>query len=593
MKYPSKIVQSLFCFWFFYIQVFAQTNILSTSNEAEKIMTGDYDPNIYKPSVIISDPSIIVAGIINEVSSDSLKSYLLQLSTYNNRNTGSDTSSDITGIGAARRWAFSMFQRFSSENQNRLIPSYLQFNQTICNVTQHRNIFSVLPGLDTSNHSIIIIEAHIDSRCKTLCDSLCRAEGMEDNGSGTALVMELARVMSKYCFNNTIVFLLTIGEEQGLYGAYAFADYVTNKGINVKMVLNNDIVGGIICGKTSSPPSCPGENDIDSTQVRIFSFGKLYSIHKGLARFITVQYLEEIYPLIKVPMAISLMDAEDRTGRGGDHIPFKNNGIPSVRFTSANEHGNANSSDSTYTDRQHTENDILGADTNNDGILDSFYVDFNYLNRNTVINGVSAGMAAIGTRTPTVSYVNDNNGITVSVLTETQYLYYRVGVRTIHNDFDAVYVFKDSLTFVIPNIQKDSTYYICIASADSNGIESLFTKEVRYKALGNGPIFINSVTTKSELTKKIKMLQNIPNPFSSSTVIPVVVNTPLNFSDAYILVSNLMGQPVTKINANLKIGNNTINIDRNNFRNGIYNYSLVVDGKVLQTEKMLIIKNKN
>lgn len=74
-------------------------------------------------------------------------------------------------------------------------------------------------------------------------------------------------------FDKTLVFLVTIGEEQGLHGADAFASYVQSRNIPLKAVLNNDIVGGIICGQTASAPGCPGLNSVDSTQVRLFSFG--------------------------------------------------------------------------------------------------------------------------------------------------------------------------------------------------------------------------------------------------------------------------------------------------------------------------------
>jgi Zn-dependent M28 family amino/carboxypeptidase len=123
-----------------------------------------------------------------------------------------------------------------------LIPSYFQFERNICGVIQHRNIIAVLPGTDTTNHEVIVIEGHMDSRCENECDITCQAQGIEDNASGSALVLELARVMSKCTYKNTIVFMLTIGEEQGLYGADAFADYCNLNDIPVKAVFNNDVI---------------------------------------------------------------------------------------------------------------------------------------------------------------------------------------------------------------------------------------------------------------------------------------------------------------------------------------------------------------
>src|SRR5690606_35093373 len=124
-------------------------------------------------------------------------------------------------------------------------------------------------------------------------------------------------------------------------------------------VLNNDVIGGIICGQTSSPPSCPGLNQVDSTQVRLFSFGSYDSPHKGLSRFIKLEYKEMIMPYATVPMAITIMNDEDRIGRGGDHKPFRQHGYPAMRFTSANENGDANVNSAGYADRQHTSVAIL------------------------------------------------------------------------------------------------------------------------------------------------------------------------------------------------------------------------------------------
>ncbi|HET6989694.1 MAG TPA: M28 family peptidase, partial [Bacteroidia bacterium] len=195
---------------------FAQTNIISTNPAAEQVMLGNYNPATYQATTILNRPDTISRGILARINSDSLKKYIVTLAGFGNRNTGSDTTSTTFGVGAARRWVFQKFSEFSAANQNRLLPSYLQFDLNICTSAQHRDIFAVLPGLDTTDKRIVIIEGHLDSRCEGLCDSLCVAEGVEDNASGTALVLELARVMSKYSYNQTIVFLVTIGEEQGL-----------------------------------------------------------------------------------------------------------------------------------------------------------------------------------------------------------------------------------------------------------------------------------------------------------------------------------------------------------------------------------------
>src|SRR5690606_17914020 len=130
--------------------LFAQTNMLSTNAVAEQVMLGNYTPSTYQASVIINKPGDISRGIMDRVSPDSLHDYLDVLQSFETRNTGSDTMSPTRGIGAARRWVYSKFEQFSAQNENRLITSYLQFDQAICGMDQHRNVFAVLPGTDIS-----------------------------------------------------------------------------------------------------------------------------------------------------------------------------------------------------------------------------------------------------------------------------------------------------------------------------------------------------------------------------------------------------------------------------------------------------------
>lgn len=554
-----------------------QTNILSTNAAAEQVLLGNYNPSAYQASAVLNHPDTISKGILARVSADSMLAYLQTLRTFQNRNSGSDTVSSVKGIGAARRWIYSKFQQFSSRNENRLLPSYLQFDQQICSINRHSNVFAVLPGADTGDKSIIVIEAHMDSRCTDLCDSACLAEGMEDNGSGTALVMELARVMSKYTYNHTIVFMTVTAEEQGLLGATAFAEYAKQKGIRIKAVLNNDVVGGIICGQTSSPPSCPGLNNIDSTQVRLFSYGGFNSPHKGLVRFIKLEYQEMIRPFADVTMAVTVMNDEDRIGRGGDHIPFRQKGFTAMRFTSANEHGDASNGPG-YTDRQHTSGDVLGVDTDNDNIIDSFFVNFNYLARNAVINGNAAGMAGIGPKTPDFTLVSNNiNDLTIHITDPQQYNHYRIGVRTTTNDWDSVYTFTGTQThsLTVPH----GTYIVSVMSVDGNGVESLPSKEL---------MATTGVNDMFGPKKGIELLQNTPNPAGDeTTLITVLVHQPVPYKEAAIAVSDITGREVQRLPVELKKGVNEVWYRHGYGMSGIYTYTLLVDGKATESKRMI------
>jgi hypothetical protein len=556
-----------------------QTNIISTSTAAEAVMLGSYDPALYAAGTVIGHPDSISRGVNKRVSPDSLKAYLVKLSSFKNRNTAADTVSQVTGMGAARTWIYQKFQQFSAQNGNRLLPSYLRFDQAICGMARHRNIFAVLPGSDTSDKAIVIIEAHVDSRCEDVCDTACVAHGMEDNGSGTALVMELARVMSRYTFKHTIVFIATMGEEQGLYGANAFATYTQQKGIKIKAVLNNDVIGGIICGKTSSAPSCKYPGHIDSTNVRLFSFAGINSPHKGLVRFIKLQYEEMIRPLATVPMSLHVMTQEDRSGRGGDHIPFRQKNYTSMRFTSANEHGDANvTSPAGYTDRQHTTSDILGVDTDSDAQIDSFFVDFNYLARNAVINGNAAGMAAIGPKTVDFSFTSpDGNDMIITVTDPKQYLHYRAGLRTTTFDWDTLITWTGALshTFQLPA----GTYIASVGSVDQDGVESLFPKEVL--------LTVNTGLEDATGGNGLLLLQNEPNPADEATIITVVTDPGYASGRAFIHISDVTGREVRRMPVDLKPGVNEVTYDHGYNASGVFLYSLVIDGKTVATRRMV------
>lgn len=559
-----------------FVSSFAQTNMLSTNPVAEQVMLGNYNPATYTPSVVISKAADISQGIMNSVSPDSLKAYLEVLQTFETRHTSSDTVSATRGIGAARRWIHSKLEQFSAQNENRLLASYLQFDQQICSVDQHRNVFAVLPGSDISDKSVIIIEGHFDSRCEDNCDTACIAQGMEDNASGTALVMELARVMAKYSFKHTLVFILTTSEEQGLNGARAFALYCKQKGIQIKGVLNNDVVGGIICGQTASPPGCMGAGTIDSTNLRLFSGGNFNSPHKQLARFIKLEYNEMLKPIATVPMTVNIMTPLDRTGRGGDHIPFYDEQYTSIRFCSANEHGDADVSDPNYADRQHTSTDILGVDTDNDQVIDSYFVNFNYLARMSVINGNAATMMAVGPKTPTFDMSMDPLGFTAYITSQKQYGTYRVAVRSATNDWDSVYTITGDFGYI--HIDTIGPRYVSVASVDADGIESLFSEE-KIARVGIGDAAYEK--------QPVELMQNHPNPFDGQTIISVLANEDMKGADAYISIADIAGKEIKRLKITLTPGMNEVMYEHGYNVTGTFTYTLVVNGQKLQTKRMV------
>ena len=419
----------------------------------------------------------IIQGIKDEINQDSIKKYWSKLGTFYNRSTGNQLASSTQGITATFNWVSSKFQEFSAANSNRLVVSDFTFTQTICSATSHKETFAVLPGNSLSDNSVLIFLAHADSRTSSSCPSAgVSAQGMEDNASGVSLVMELARIMSRFSYKQTIIFMITTGEEQGLYGSTAFATYLHNTNIPVKAVFNNDIVGSLYCILPTNPVGCSINNGVDSTTVRLFSGGTFNSASKAWARYVKLEYHENLQNLLPVPAIINIMTDIDRQGRSGDHVPFYNLGDRAVRMCSFNEPG-----DGLGSGREHQSLDSGGVDTKiiPDGNIDSFFVSFSFLKRNAQVNANAVAMAAIAPITPTYSVTNiGNNKLQVVINTQTGYPAYRLGVRTTNYDFDSVYTFTRLTDTVQMPVSGNLSYSVSIASQDVNQVESLFGNEI-------------------------------------------------------------------------------------------------------------------
>lgn len=567
---------------------FSQTNVVLTPNIAEQVLLGNYNVNQYAPTQVIDLREDIIQGMVARISADTLKTYLEVLGSFETRNTGSDTVSSTRGIGAARRWIKTKFDQYSAANENRLIVGYLDFDEVVCGMDHHRNVYAMLPGLDANRSDFLLVEAHVDSRCEGRCDTACLAEGMEDNASGTALVMELARVMSAYAFDRTIVFTAVTGEEQGLVGGDAWSGYIKSLNVPFMACLNNDVVGGVYCGFTSSPPSCPNPNEIDSTNARIFSFSPLNdsnfaSPHKQLARYVKLQQIEEINPRIATPMNINLQIREDREGRGGDHIPFREKGFTAIRFCAQNEHGDGSG---TPPDRQHSVNDILGVDTDNDNEIDSFFVDFNYLQRNTLMNAVNLGLLANSPPIPQQPVsVETPVGIELYLDAADQvYPKHRVGIRR-HGSgslyFDRVEDYQNTNKLIIDNLIPGQTYSFSVMNVDDDDVESLFTEE------------FTSLVTGIETPQSgegLVLLPGGPNPARNETEVLVQVWGSAAQSTMSLVLTDMLGQRIQEQAIKLQAGVNRFPISLEGVAQGAYHVTLLENGQPRESIKLLVSK---
>ena len=451
----------------------------------------------------------------------------------------------------------------------------------------------MLPGSQTSDKSLVIVEGHVDSRNDSLCSLTTNAFGIGDNATGAALVMELARVMSKYTFRNTIIFAVVTGEEQGLIGAKALANYINglSPAVPIKAVNNNDVSGGIFCGHTASAPGCPGYGQIDSTDLRIFSLGGFNAPCKQWARYVKLEYQEQLYDQVTVPMNIQIMSPEDRTGRGGDHQAFTAQGYTGIRFTQAYEDGDASNGPG-YKDRQHNIRDSLGLDRNGDGVEDTLYVDVNYLARNTLINGNSMAMVALGPDTITVKpAIMTSNRFRVQ-FTPAGAPAYRVAVRSVTNDWDSVYTItgKNVDTITVP-YASNTNFYLSAAAVDANGTESQFSTE--YQLSTQMVILALPPDSDGPLPPPpnydgIQLMPNKPNPFDEATMITIQSGTD-NFMDrTWVNINAIDGLLIQRIRVPLRKGINEVLFNHGYLMPpGVYICSLIIDGLPVQSTKMV------
>lgn len=283
----------------------AATPELLVPNEAGELVTDPVSDVV--PTV---DPAI--ERLITEVSQQQLMAYVRQLEGFGTRNAFSDTQSETFGIGATRRWIFNEFVRVGN---GRLTVEFQDFPLSYAGYqAAQSNVVATLPG---KGDGIVLVMAHYDSRPPDVTDGFSRSAGANDNGSGVALLLETARVMSSRDWNQTIVFLATSAEEQGSFGARYFAENAFLDSKQIISVLNYDSVGG----RAGIPQNA-----------RLFASDFLTSVHGALGR-----YYEYVSGLYLPTFPVMIYDALDREGRWGDQREFVAAGFPAIRIVESME----------------------------------------------------------------------------------------------------------------------------------------------------------------------------------------------------------------------------------------------------------------
>ncbi len=418
----------------------------------------------------VPKPNAEITKMMNEISAARLEADVRKLASFGTRNTLSAQDNPTRGIGAARDWLYAEFQKISEACGGCLTVEKQSFEQPVApripKPTILTNVVATLKGTSDPDR-IYIVSGHYDSMCTSPTDGECDAPGANDDASGTAAVVELARVMSKRKFDATIIFMAVAGEEQGLLGAAYFAEQAKQKGMNIEAMITNDIVGGVTTLKNSPhrnrlrifAEGVPSDETPQQAATRRSVGGENDSQARQLARYIKEQsdrYMKDFRAWI--------IYRRDRFGRGGDHIPFLERGYAAVRFTEPDED---------YT-HQHqnvrTENGKFFGDTPE-------FVDYKYLANATRINLIALASIANAPAKPknvgivTGRLTNDTE-LRWDANTDADIARYEIAYRdTSAAEWTNFIPVGNVTSFTVKNMSKDN-YFFGVRAVDKDGNRS-------------------------------------------------------------------------------------------------------------------------
>lgn len=287
-----------------------------------------------------------IVRMARAIDSAQIKIAVESLADFGTRNTMSSADHPTRGIGAARRWLVSQLENINKANGGRLTIEDDRFlhgpdGNRIMRETEIVNVVATLPGTQAeSRDRIYVVSAHYDSMCNDPKDPDCDAPGADDDASGCAVVLELARIMSREQFDATIVFMFVAGEEQGLIGSRHWAKAAKDKGLNIAGMFTNDIVG-----------ASRGPSGVDHRgRVRVFSEGVSMTASSEEMKLLQstgylsdaparqlARYIDESAARFLGDFDVVCIFRRDRFLRGGDHTAFSEQGYAAVRFTEFEE----------------------------------------------------------------------------------------------------------------------------------------------------------------------------------------------------------------------------------------------------------------
>ncbi len=357
-------------------------------------LTGAARAAVTGPALVTHHPDPELRHLISQIDPDRIEAIIEKLVSFGTRHTSSSQTDPVRGIGAATAWVFAQMQGFAAASGGNMTVQQQSFVQPVSSripvPTTITNVIATLQGTATPAR-YYVVTGHLDSRVTDVLDFTSDAPGADDDGSGVAVVLELARVFAAQQFPGTLVFATVAGEEQGLYGSGFMATQMAAAGNDVQGMFSNDIVGashsfdghppdphtlrlfieGIPTAATASQislmQSVGGENDGATHQ---------------LARFVA-----EVAPFSLTKMNIRSIWRRDRYLRGSDHLSFQQHGYPAARFTEQRENF----------DHEHQNTQVTGGVQFGD-LID--FVDFDYTARVAAVNAAAMWALATNPGTP-------------------------------------------------------------------------------------------------------------------------------------------------------------------------------------------------
>ncbi|OLF19012.1 M20/M25/M40 family metallo-hydrolase [Actinophytocola xanthii] len=356
------------------------------------VAAADGGPGSGRPP-LAQEPSRELLAILRELDRRRIEASVRKLVSFGTRHTLSSQDDPVRGIGAARDWILAQLTEYAARSGGRMtaeLQSYIQPPDGRIPVpTRITNVLATLRG-SSSPERVYVVSGHYDSRVSDVMNFTADAPGADDDASGVAVVMELARVMATRRPEATIVFAAVAGEEQNLYGSRFMAAQFKAAGTDVQGMFTNDIVGSSRADDGTRDPytvrlfaeGVPTAETPEEAAVRRSVGGENDSPARQLARFV-----RQVADNRATGMDVRVIYRRDRYLRGGDHIGFLEQGYPAARFTEPHE------------DYAHQHQDVRVEDGKQYGDLVEF-CDFDYMHRVAKVNAATLWSLATAPGTP-------------------------------------------------------------------------------------------------------------------------------------------------------------------------------------------------